>query len=149
MAVFTLSSSLDLRTKLQTTYVNKVQNITWKNKNRCYSFQLEHFILLKKNLNFVERFFFVEILVWFFRKIIVYKINVENVRLLKTVFETDFVVSFFRHYLRDCSLYCFVLFWYICIPSFNFLLYLELVNKFSVVGSSVERNFNVHLRSKP
>ena len=47
--------------------------------------------------------------------------------------------------------------WYSCIPSFNLLLYLELVKKFSVVrwvggwlvGGGVESNFSVHLWSKP
>ena len=36
-----------------------------------------------------------------------------------------------------------------CIPSFNLLLYLELVKRFSVVVVGLERNFSVHIWSKP
>ena len=39
--------------------------------------------------------------------------------------------------------------WFGCIPSFNLLLYLELVKKFIVVVGGNESNFIVHLWSKP
>ena len=72
-----------------------------------------------------------------------YIVQLENFTVKKII--RDYLWDFVERFLFFLQIWV----WFSCIPSFNLLLCLELVKKFTVMEGVVESNFSVQLWSKP